>query len=108
MSGATDKYFNTATSITSTGFLAINHGSPLTNSCGLPWDSGASVATMSWLALGTSSSSINSITCNNNTICDANESCNCADCNGEPDHCGLSGTAQLICTKDTVDVSTYF
>lgn len=31
------------------------------------------------------------VTCNKNGVCDAGESCNCADCNGEADHCGLSG-----------------
>lgn len=41
-------------------------------------------------------------TCNGNGLCDANESCNCADCNDKADHCSINGTGeQLICTKDT-------
>ncbi len=41
-------------------------------------------------------------TCNNNNICDKNESCNCPDCNDKIDHCGIDGLGQqLICTKDT-------
>lgn len=52
-------------------------------------------------------------TCNNNAVCDANESCDCSDCNDQADHCALDGTTQLICTKDTVAgassvVATYF
>lgn len=40
--------------------------------------------------------------CNNNAVCETNESCNCADCNDQIDHCGVKGTdEQLICTKDT-------
>lgn len=34
-------------------------------------------------------------------MCDTNESCDCADCNEKADHCGIDGTTQLICTKDT-------
>lgn len=30
------------------------------------------------------------ITCNNNSICDINESCDCADCNEKADHCGIN------------------
>lgn len=54
--GATDKIYNTATNITNLGFLATTHGSPTTGSCGISggynWDSGASLATMNWIALG--------------------------------------------------------
>lgn len=34
--------------------------------------------------------SCGTVTCNNNNVCDANESCDCADCNDKVDHCGLS------------------
>lgn len=45
-----------------------------------------------------------SVTCNNNGVCDENESCNCADCNEQVDHCGVNGSGeQLICTKDTAE-----
>lgn len=40
------------------------------------------------------------MTCNNNGICDLNESCNCADCNGQIDHCGMVGGQQLYCAPD--------
>lgn len=54
--GATDKIYNTVTNITNLGFLATTHGSPTTGSCGISggynWDSGASLATMNWIALG--------------------------------------------------------
>lgn len=44
------------------------------------------------------------VTCNNNNVCDANESCNCSDCNQAIDHCGKNGSGQqLICTKDTAE-----
>lgn len=43
-------------------------------------------------------------TCNNNNVCDTNESCNCSDCNQAIDHCGINGLGQqLICTKDTAE-----
>lgn len=84
-----------------------NLGSPLTGTCGLPWDNGASVATMNWLALGSSSGGP---TCNNNNTCEAGESCNCADCtNGgtdDKDKCGLSNGAQMVCTKDSKNTTT--
>lgn len=35
--------------------------------------------------------SCGTLTCNNNGMCDRGESCNCADCNSEADHCGLVG-----------------
>ena len=41
------------------------------------------------------------MTCNNDLVCDTEESCDCADCNGQIDHCGLSDTGQqLYCIKD--------
>lgn len=40
------------------------------------------------------------VTCNNNGTCDFNESCDCADCNGQIDHCGIVGGQQLYCAKD--------
>lgn len=44
------------------------------------------------------------VTCDYDTVCDANESCDCSDCNEKVDHCGKDGTGQqLICTKDTVE-----
>ena len=44
------------------------------------------------------------MTCNNNGTCDLNESCDCADCNEQVDHCGIDGLGQqLICTKDTAE-----
>lgn len=43
-------------------------------------------------------------TCNNNSVCDTNESCDCADCNEQVDHCGIDGLGQqMICTKDTAE-----
>lgn len=48
--------------------------------------------------------SCGTVTCNNNNVCDTNESCDCADCNEKVDHCGLSSAGeQLICTKDTTE-----
>ena len=62
------------------------------------------MAIMNWIALGTSTAPADGTTCNNNNICDTNESCDCADCNEKIDHCGLSTTGeQLICTKDTAE-----
>lgn len=40
------------------------------------------------------------VTCNNNDVCDELESCDCADCNGEIDHCGIVNGQQLYCAKD--------
>lgn len=42
------------------------------------------------------------MTCDNDDSCELNESCNCPDCNGKIDHCGVSATgAQLFCREDT-------
>lgn len=40
------------------------------------------------------------VTCNNNGTCNEFESCDCADCNGQIDHCGVANGEQLFCTKD--------
>jgi len=40
------------------------------------------------------------VTCNNNDVCNEFESCDCADCNGQIDHCGIVNGEQLFCTKD--------
>lgn len=51
------------------------------------------------------------VTCNNNNVCDTNESCDCADCtNGgtdDKDKCGFASTgAQMVCTKDVKNTTT--
>ena len=80
--------------------MATTHGSPVTGDCGSPWDSGASLATMNWIALGTSQPSI---TCNNNGTCDGNEGCDCADCDEQVDHCGTTTTGiQMVCSGDVI------
>ncbi len=54
---------------------------------------------MNWLALGTEESVV---TCNNDGVCNGEESCNCADCNTKADHCALDGAGQqLLCMKNT-------
>lgn len=41
--------------------------------------------------------------CNNDAFCDANESCNCSDCNSAIDHCGMDTNGeQLSCTPDAI------
>lgn len=40
------------------------------------------------------------VTCNINGTCNEFESCDCADCNGQIDHCGIVNGEQLFCTKD--------
>ena len=72
----------------------------MTGDCGSPWDSGASLATMNWIALGTTQPSI---TCNNNSTCDADEGCDCEDCEEQVDHCGTTTTGtQMVCTGERV------
>lgn len=41
------------------------------------------------------------LTCNNDMVCDTEESCDCSDCNSQIDHCGVSVTGQqLYCATD--------
>lgn len=46
------------------------------------------------------------MTCNSDGTCDEDESCNCADCNSQIDHCGESVGQQLFCTKDSIALDT--
>lgn len=46
------------------------------------------------------------VTCNNDAVCDLEESCDCADCNDQIDHCGLNTNGQqLFCSKDSATES---
>ena len=46
------------------------------------------------------------VTCNTDGTCDEDESCNCADCNDQIDHCGKNSGEQMTCTKDVIVPAT--
>lgn len=57
--------------------------------CEVPWCEEGQYYCSSEEICKTAGESCGTFSCNNDAFCDANESCNCSDCNNVIDHCGF-------------------